>query len=166
MTLSAPLSETEVRGLVTIKWSSEAYCIVASRSTCYYSENQKFCFLKSRLLTCPHIFFRNKSFLLKIESWNIQHFIDLQFREFSQNFSSFEQLLFFGAHVTNWIQIQLVRWGVTNQYVLLLMTIQNLIVLMSQPTSTLWSMPHQWHLPNKQWPKTFKKWHLKQGKSF
>ena len=37
------------------------YCIVASRSTCYYSENQKFAFLKSLLLTC-HIFFRNKTF--------------------------------------------------------------------------------------------------------
>ena len=24
-----------------------------NRNTCYYSENQKFCFLKSRLLTCP-----------------------------------------------------------------------------------------------------------------
>ena len=30
MTLSAPLSETEVRGLVTIKWSPEAYRKVAS----------------------------------------------------------------------------------------------------------------------------------------
>ena len=28
------------------------YRIVMSRSTCYYSENQKFCFLKSGLLTC------------------------------------------------------------------------------------------------------------------
>ena len=28
------------------------YCIVASRNKCYYSGNQKFCILKSRLLTC------------------------------------------------------------------------------------------------------------------
>ena len=32
------------------------YCIVASRSTCYYSGNQKFCFLKARLLTCRNLF--------------------------------------------------------------------------------------------------------------
>ena len=47
------------------------YRIVASRSTCYYSGNQRFCFLKSRILTCPNIFFRNNTFLfLKIENWN------------------------------------------------------------------------------------------------
>jgi hypothetical protein len=33
------------------------YRIVASRSTTYYSGNQKFCFLESRLLTCTNIFF-------------------------------------------------------------------------------------------------------------
>ena len=33
MTLSAPLSETEVRGLVTIKWSPEAYRKVMSSNT-------------------------------------------------------------------------------------------------------------------------------------
>ena len=82
-------------------------------------------FLKSRLLACRIFFFRNKTFLfLKIEIWNIQHFIDLGFRQSSQNFSSIGQLLFFGAHVTNWIQIQLVTWGVTNQDVLLLVTIR------------------------------------------
>ena len=35
---------------------------VASRSMCYDSGNQKFCILKSRLLTC-RTFFRNKTFL-------------------------------------------------------------------------------------------------------
>ena len=46
-----------------------AYCIVASRSTCYYSENQKFGFLKFRLLIC-HICFQKKKhfFVFKIES--------------------------------------------------------------------------------------------------
>ena len=33
------------------------YRIVASRSTCYYSGNQKFCILGSRLLTCCIFFF-------------------------------------------------------------------------------------------------------------
>ena len=100
------------------------HCIVASRSTCYYSENQKFCFLESRLVTCCIFFFRNKTFLfVKIESWNFQHLIDLGFRETSQNFSSFGQLLFFGAHVIIWVQTQLVTWGVTNQDVFLLATI-------------------------------------------
>ena len=94
------------------------YHIVASRRTCYYSGNQKFFFLKSWLLTCPNTFFRDKTFLfLKIESWNFQHLIDLGFCESSQNFSSF------GAHVTIWVQIQLLTWGVTNWDVLLLATV-------------------------------------------
>ena len=64
------------------------------------------------------------SFLfLKIESWNFQHLIHLEFCESSQNFRSFGQLLFFRAHVINWIQIQLVTWGVTNRDVLLLTAI-------------------------------------------
>ena len=89
-----------------------------------YSREQKhvLLFRKSEILlfkvsipNMPHIFFMNKTFLfLKIQSWNFQHLIDLRFRESSQKFSSFGQLLFFGAHVTNWIQIQLVTWGVTN----------------------------------------------------
>ena len=36
------------------------YRIVASRSTCYYSGNHKFCFLKSRLLTCCILFLGTK----------------------------------------------------------------------------------------------------------
>ena len=40
------------------------YRIVASRSTCYYSGNQKFCFLKSRLLTCRIFFLGTKLFCL------------------------------------------------------------------------------------------------------
>ena len=105
------------------------YRIVASRSTSYYSRNQKFCFLKSRLQTCPNILFRNKTFfVLKIESWNFQHLIDLGSYEFSfsQNFCSFGQLLFFWAHVTIWVQIQLLTRDVTNQDVLLLATIRYL----------------------------------------
>ena len=39
--------------------SKSTYRIVTSRSTCYYSGNQKFCFLKSRLLTCC-IFFSSR----------------------------------------------------------------------------------------------------------
>ena len=34
------------------KWNLYLYRIVASTNTCYYSENQIFCFLKSRILTC------------------------------------------------------------------------------------------------------------------
>ena len=46
-------------------------------------------------------FFRNKTFLfVKIENWNFQHLFDLEFRETSQNFSSFEQLLIIFGHVT------------------------------------------------------------------
>ena len=83
-------------------WSSDLrtkinnYRIVASRSTCYYSENEKFCFSKSQILTCRIFFFRNKTFLFVVQmSWNFQHLIILGFRGSSQNFSSFGQLLFF-----------------------------------------------------------------------
>ena len=48
---------------------------------------------------------------------------DLEFCETSQNFSSMEHLLLNLGHVTNQIQIKLVRWGVTNLDVLLLTTI-------------------------------------------
>ena len=41
-----------IDGHVWIGIGNSAYRIVASRSMCYYSENQKFAFLKSRLLTC------------------------------------------------------------------------------------------------------------------
>ena len=41
---------------------SSNYRIVTSRSTCYYSGNQKFCFLKSRLLTCRIFFLGTKLF--------------------------------------------------------------------------------------------------------
>ena len=42
-----------------------------------------------------HIFFRNKTVLFfKIESWNLQHLFKREFCETSQNFSSFEQLVF------------------------------------------------------------------------
>jgi len=40
------------------------YRIVASRSSCYYSENQNFCFLKSRILTCRKIFLWAKLFFV------------------------------------------------------------------------------------------------------
>ena len=47
-TLSAAISQRIRKLLPTIV----TYRIVASRSMCYYSGNQKFCFLKSRLITC------------------------------------------------------------------------------------------------------------------
>ena len=41
------------------------------------------------------IFYRNKTFLFfKIESWNFQKLFEIEFRETSQNFNSFRQLLF------------------------------------------------------------------------
>ena len=46
----------------------QTYRIVACTNTCYYSENQIFCFLKSRILTCRIFFFRNKTFLFVIRS--------------------------------------------------------------------------------------------------
>ena len=81
--------------------------------------------LKSQLLTCCIFFLRSKTFLFL----NFQHLIDFWFHESSQNFNSFGQLLFFGAHVTNWIWIQLVTRGVTNRDVLLLATIRNQICI-------------------------------------
>ena len=61
-------------------------------------------------------------FLRYIYSSNFQHLFNFWFGENSQNFSSFRQLLFFVAHVTNGIEIQLLTWGVTNRDVLLLAT--------------------------------------------
>ena len=63
------------------------------------------CLFKVSITNTAAYFFRNKTFFfLKIESWNFQHLIDLEFRESSQNFSSFGQLLFFIVHVTKWIE--------------------------------------------------------------
>ena len=62
--------------------------IVASSSTCYYSENQIFCFLESQILTWRNYFFRNKTFLFVVQmSWNFQHLIILGFHGCSQNLS-------------------------------------------------------------------------------
>ena len=44
------------------------YRIVASRSTCYYSENQIFLFLKSRIVTCRKFFLGTKLFCL-LSKW-------------------------------------------------------------------------------------------------
>ena len=43
------------------------YRIVASTNTCYYSENQIFHFLKSRILTCQNFFLGIKLFCLLSE---------------------------------------------------------------------------------------------------
>ena len=56
-----------LRPPVTIRFPIEYYHEVSSRSSCYHSGNQKFCILKSRLLTGALLtcnsFFRNKTFL-------------------------------------------------------------------------------------------------------
>ena len=44
--------------------SNFRYHIVTSRSTCYYSGNQKFCFLKSRLVTCRTFLLGTKPFFV------------------------------------------------------------------------------------------------------
>ena len=42
-------------------WSLQNYIRkVASRSTCYYSGNKKFCIFKSRLLTCRNYYFLSR----------------------------------------------------------------------------------------------------------
>ena len=47
------------------------YRIVASRNTCYYSENQIFCFLKSWILTCLIFFLGTKLFCLPLDLLDI-----------------------------------------------------------------------------------------------
>ena len=48
------------------------------------------------------------------------------------NFSSFEQFLLILGHVANEIQILLATWGVTNEDLLLLATLQYLLELKPQ----------------------------------
>ena len=80
--------------------------------------------LKSQLLdNMPHIFLRTKLFCLSRQKADFQQLYDWRFCETSQNFRSFVQFLLILGHVTNWIQMQLVTWGVTIQDVLLLATI-------------------------------------------
>ena len=56
-------------------------------------------FLKSWLLTCLNIFFRNNFVLfLKIESWNFQNLIDLGFRESSQISAQLEKFIFLSPY--------------------------------------------------------------------
>ena len=82
-------------------WSFQCnYRIVASWSTCYFSEllfrKSEIWLFKVSITNMQHIFFRNKTFLFfKIESWNFQHLIDLGFRESSQNFSSYSDHFYF-----------------------------------------------------------------------
>ena len=89
------------------------YRKVASRSTCYYSENQKSCIFKSQLLTC-HTFFRNKTFMfVKIDDWNFVRFHEILNHKDAENFSflSWRTKKFCSKkkcgiilwHVTNWI---------------------------------------------------------------
>ena len=49
-------------GIESGRINNPTYCIVASRSMCYYSENQNFCFFKSRILTCCNFFLGTKLF--------------------------------------------------------------------------------------------------------
>ena len=46
------LKVTQIFSYGQSKFVFHTYRIVASRNNCYYSGNQKFCFLKSRLVTC------------------------------------------------------------------------------------------------------------------
>ena len=72
------------------------YRIVASTNTCYYSKNQMFYFLKSRILACRNFFFRNKTFLIVVRiSLNFVRIHKIPNHESSQNFSLLGQLLFF-----------------------------------------------------------------------
>ena len=64
-----------------------------------YSENQIFCFLKSRILTC--CIFRNKTFFI-CDLWLGKRMMCLSSNFF---FSSFGRLLFLTPNVTNSIQL-------------------------------------------------------------
>ena len=70
--------------------------IVSSRSMCYYSENQIFCFLKSWILTCRIFFLGTKLFCLRRYK-SEKKVLDKRVMCLSSYFffSSFGQLLFF-----------------------------------------------------------------------
>ena len=62
-----------------IIYSSITYRIVASTKTCYYSENQIFCFLKSQILTRQFFFLGKNLFCLSLDlldipaTWQTHH---------------------------------------------------------------------------------------------
>ena len=80
------------------------YSIVASTNTCYYSENQIFCFLKSRIVTC-RFFLGEKLFCLLLDLLDIpttwQKHDVCQVAGISKRFDNF---YFLTPHVTNWIK--------------------------------------------------------------
>ena len=58
-----------------------------------------------------NILFRNKTFLFfKIESWNFQHLFENEFRETSQSFNSFRQLLCTFFLLVVWLSWNFVRF--------------------------------------------------------
>ena len=76
--------------------------------------NQAFLFWNWQRLKV-FVFFRNKTFFFKIESWNFQVQFEIGFRETSQifnSFSFFRQLLFlfFFYRLSDWVEI---LWGFT-----------------------------------------------------
>ena len=89
------------------------YRIVPSRNTCYYSENQKirksenqiFCFLKSRILTCRIFFLGTKLFCL-LSEWAEKNDTWQTHDVFSKHLFSahLDNFYFLTPHVTNWIE--------------------------------------------------------------
>ena len=81
------------------------YRKVASRSTCYYSENQIFWFSKSRIVTCRKFFLGTKLFCLlsewaeKKDTWQT-HDVFVKYLFFQLIRTTF---IFWPPHVTNWI---------------------------------------------------------------
>ena len=59
------------RRIVCLNIALAKYRIVASRNTCYYSENYNFCFLKPRILTCLIFFLGTKLFCLSLDLLDI-----------------------------------------------------------------------------------------------
>ena len=86
-------------------WSRHIYRIVASRSTCYYSENEKFCFLKSRILSCRIFFLGTKLFCLLFIWAEIYSILLLwDFMDPHKISAHSDNFYFLTPHVTNWIK--------------------------------------------------------------
>ena len=93
--------------IILTKFHYLHYRIVASRSTCYYSENQIFLIFKVSNSNMPQFFFRNKTFLLAVRSlrycgyltntWCVCQVAGISKRS--------DNLYFLTPHVTNWISL-------------------------------------------------------------
>ena len=104
LSMSYCAATLKCKNLWSLKLPLSKYRIVVGTNTCDYSENQIFCFLKSRILMCQ-FFFRKKSFLFVLRSLGYSGYLTNTSCQVAGISKRSDNFYFLTPHVTNWINL-------------------------------------------------------------